>query len=124
MSDFKTTAEIWQWLLDGGKLYDNENKFHVLELKNGFIHLGAFRHDMYFSDPNRWSKHIEPEWYEETPLRRLCHVWDISEKMKDIAVVVAKDQSTGYFECLNKRYFKNAEPLTDDEIRSFLQDSE
>lgn len=82
MSTFKSQAEIYKHLLDGGKVkslgfsglivFLNEKGF-VVDQKNNKLTL-------HFQENNLWEPYIEPKWYENIPKNGvLCWVSDESE---------------------------------------------
>ncbi len=60
MSDFKTQTEIWQWLLDGGRIQEAYQD-HPFELKDGFVvDASGERWHLIFRYPTQWYK-VKPK---------------------------------------------------------------
>ena len=67
----------------------------------------------------------EPQWFEEIPPQGvLCWVWD--EHRNNAGVVVVQKFNPGFHHgfMTQHNYYRNAEPLSNDEIRQFLRGEE
>jgi len=115
--DFESKKEIYQYLLDGGKIK------HIFTLD-----IAYFRNDSLYttgksgllenSDWKDWRKVKDPKWYEAIPSQgRLC--W-VGEKSNMMELIVKYDYYTEVFVSNLGVTYKKAVPLTNEEIKGFL----
>lgn len=123
----KTTQECWQALIDGEKLQ------HVSHPENGFVCLvdGApvdFKDrpiGFLFDYPQDWSIYTPPKWYDNIlECAAPCWVWDDYEKRKIMMFVSRYIPGHIYpFKTTNDNSYKNATPLTKQEIQLLLDNA-
>lgn len=121
MSTFKSQAEIYKHLLDGGKLKSIRfnscivflNKEGVLVNQNNTIVETNFKH------PESWETYIDPRWYENIPENGvLCWVSDESETSQlqvDRIVTVNKISSIEFVDNFGEPW-KYATPVKPEDL--------
>lgn len=130
--EFKNQEEMWRHLLSGGCIRgrsDGQNcyiKFH-----NGRLSKFKITNDSYicnamfcFSRPSEWIEYIKKEWYEKIPEQGvLC--WVNKEKTK-IDVIKGYDPVNKAYRFVNgaNHIYMIAIPLTNEEIKKFIHESE
>lgn len=82
MSNFKTTEEIFKYLVEGGTIvvtldFLDEDIKRRVKLIDGSLHTRTksgtwVKGDWLFDKPQMWSKYIEHKWYEDIPKGSNC----------------------------------------------------
>jgi len=117
MEEFKSKKEIYQYILDGGRIK------HIFTLD-----IAYFRNDSLYttgksgllenSDYKDWVKVKEPKWYESIPSQgRLC--W-VGKKANMMELITEYNHITGLFVSNLGVTYKEATTLTNEEIKGFL----
>jgi len=120
---FKTTQEIWEWLIAGETIEGVHNKEDKVFLKNGVPYSEKGKIISTVSDPCCWVKVLKKEWYEEIPEKgRLCWVChNTIDLYTQIAVIVQyMPNRPRKFMSKTKETWYYAVPLTNAEIKEFL----
>ncbi len=114
---FKSVGELVDYVLAGGVLYTREEKNKVeltgirITWDNGI--------DLNISKVLDLDWLVKQEWYENIPKGgRLCWLWDGDSTDRSISAVVSKN--TMSFITSYGASWRNAEPLTNEEIKAFL----
>ena len=120
---FESWQELAKYVIDGGEVYyDNEIKGFVRINFNGVgFGIGI---EKIFDCRNLYIKK-QPTLEELIAIKpRLCWVWDYDLK-RFAVIVLCGDYGDGFkFQDINGVRWKNAQMLTDDEIKQFLSDGE
>jgi len=127
--DFKTTQEIWEWLIAGGAI-EGVHSGVITFLKEGNLSVSneSITNPIYESitNPKCWRKVVKKEWYEDIPEKGiLCWCKDSrSNKPQEIVLVVEYRDTEEYpYITIAGDYYKYAIPLTNEEIKEFLYES-
>jgi hypothetical protein len=117
---FETWQELAKFVIDGGEVYFQHKRisFDVDESQFNFVFTDHLRNNLFIKK--------QPTLEELIAIKpRLCWVWDYDKNSKSIKVVYNFNKNSDHPYLLwNNVGFKNAQMLTDDEIKQFLSDGD
>ena len=124
---FKSTREMWEWLLAGNKIRNSTNLYYYYITMhpdgNLYKHQNDYISRLDIFDYSLYKPYIEPEWYEAIPEQGvLCWLHDFHSDRKDHVALVKEfdDSRENKFVCFRSEArivdFKFATPLTKEEL--------
>lgn len=126
---FNSQAEIWEYLLSGGKVQSIFTKA-VLELKDGNVfsegRTNAKPEDITFFNYTGWYKYTEPaKWYDNIPKSGiLCWVSDNDSNKKTIMDTICKGTPTTKFKNDYNGVWAYATPVIQEEVNKLIYQPE
>lgn len=129
MSEFQTTKQIYQALIDGVKLtsdtFPPEWSYAHLDKNGNLVNQDGVEVNYLFGHPYMWRTYKEPSWKDnldgETPV--LCWVSDFTEIPNNTcfsSIIRGYDTESEKFVSKNSTSWEHATPMSEEEIMQFL----
>jgi len=126
MSDFNNQKEIYEWLIAGNSVSSHRHEISIkLDSEGNQVDGNGKNLNYAFDRVDNWSKVIpEPKWYENIPVQGiLCWCWDNDGNVQEVMVIKEYDANKEYCFRMNNLedgFYRNAKPLSTDEVLSFI----
>lgn len=128
-NSFKTQQEIWQYVLEGGKVRSKVSN-NIYYFKDGFLTKHNLENkdnrehatELHLRKADQWEKYVEPpKWYENIPEQGvLC--WVDYNNHPDIKCMVLVKSFDGVKDVrsVDDLYYDTATPVTEEEVKQFI----
>lgn len=126
---FKTTQDIWEYLISGGMIIGDYSNTPIIKLENGNLKEITGKIAYYaFELPEKWKPYIKKEWYENITKPILCKCDLLFEQITgkylryDETIVIIKGYDKEYerFIDMENNQWKYAKPITLEEVSKYI----